>query len=170
MKTIMKHLLSAIACCLAVACFGQGTAIHEYPWNPDWNNDNFVGSSDLTGFLSAYGSEFGNPPEPCDYDGSDFEDLMFGITDGTIVLDSVFVEYQLEDISTYYVSGCPVPITDTLIFSNAFMCYHIQTYNGGGWSADAYQNNGNSFAIAHSFSSTDGQCHMTLIKTSIKTS
>ena len=66
---LMKYLLTAIACCLAVACY-EGTTIHEYPFNPDWNNDNFVGVIDLLALLSAFGSEFGNSPEPCDYDGT----------------------------------------------------------------------------------------------------
>lgn len=116
----MKRLLTAIACCLAVACFSQGTTIHEYPWNPDWNNDNFVGSSDLTGFLSAFGSEFGNPPEPCDYDGSSFEDLFAGAWNGEIIIDSIFIEYELENIVSYFEPGCPDPIVDTVLFANSF--------------------------------------------------
>ena len=110
----MKHLLTAIACCLAVVCLGQGTTIHEYPWNPDWDNDNFVGSSDLTGFLSAFGSEFGNPPEPCDYDGTPLEEFYLNLVSGDVVLDSMFIEFQLEDVSSYYVPGCPDLLTDTV--------------------------------------------------------
>ena len=117
----MKNLLTAIACCLAVASFGQGTTIHEYPWNPDWNNDNFVGSSDLTGFLSAFGSEFGNPPEPCTYDGTDFEELIFGISAGDIILDSMYVEVELEQIAEYYALGCPDLLIDTILFVNSAM-------------------------------------------------
>ena len=60
----MKHLMTLMALVVAVTAGAQGTTIHEYPWNPDWNNDNYIGSQDLTGFLSAFGSEFGNPPEP----------------------------------------------------------------------------------------------------------
>lgn len=139
----MKHLLSAIACCLVVACFGQGTAIHEYPWNPDWNNDNFVGSSDLTGFLSAFGSEFGNPPEPCDYDGTPLEVFATGIADGSIILDSIYMEYQLEDVSTHYVLGCPDPITDTLIFSNSMLLEYMNFSDQSWlcWGADSYGEN-----------------------------
>ena len=62
--------MTLMALVVAVTAGAQGTTIHEYPWNPDWNNDNFVGSHDLLGFLSAFGSQFGNPPEPCDYDGT----------------------------------------------------------------------------------------------------
>jgi hypothetical protein len=45
----MKHLLTAIACCLAVA----GSA--QTPYNPDSNGDGFVGSADLVSLLSLYG-------------------------------------------------------------------------------------------------------------------
>ena len=49
----MKHLMTLMALVVAVTAGAQGTTIHEYPWNPDWNNDNYIGSQDLTGFLSA---------------------------------------------------------------------------------------------------------------------
>ena len=124
----MKHLLTTIACCLAVVCLGQGTTIHEYPWNPDWNNDNFVGSSDLTGFLSAFGSEFGNPPEPCDYDGTPLEELMAGVVNGDIILDSIFIEYEVSDVSTYFEIGCPDPVTDTIVLSNTAMLTGFYPY------------------------------------------
>ena len=45
----MKHLLTAIAYCLAVA----GSA--QTPYNPDSNGDGFVGSADLVSLLSLYG-------------------------------------------------------------------------------------------------------------------
>lgn len=122
----MKHLMTLLALVVAVTAGAQGTTIHEYPWNPDWNNDNFVGSSDLTGFLSAFGSEFGNPPEPCDYDGTDIEDLFAGLLTGDIVMDSVFVEYQIQDVSTYFLPGCPDAITDTVTVSDSYMLRYEQ--------------------------------------------
>jgi hypothetical protein len=138
-----------------VACFGQGTAIHEYPWNPDWNNDNFVGSSDLTGFLSAYGSEFGNPPEPCDYDGTPFEELVFGIADGTIVLDSVFVEFELEDTQTYFLTGCPDPVTDTLIWNNNAVLNYLGPH-GEGWHLNGVDAYGSSFDMFFGVNNSNG--------------
>jgi len=143
----MKHLMTLLALVVAVTAGAQGTTIHEYPWNPDWDNDNFVGSSDLTGFLSAFGSEFGNPPEPCDYDGSDFEQLMFGILDGSVVLDSMFVEYQLLDSSTFYVTGCPDPITETTLFTNTALIYPQTLYSDEMYIVgdDSYGNNFNWF-------------------------
>jgi len=50
----MKHLLTAIACCLAVA----GSAQTFYPWNPDSDNDNIIGVEDLMSLLSVFGDEF----------------------------------------------------------------------------------------------------------------
>ena len=126
----MKHLMTLLALVVAVTAGAQGTTIYEYPWNPDWDNDNFVGSSDLTGFLSAFGSEFGNPPEPCDYDGTELEDFIFGWFDGSIVVDSLFVEYEIQDVASYYVFGCPDPIIDTVILSNFAML------NEFGWYGD----------------------------------
>jgi len=158
----MKHLMTLMALVVAVTAGAQGTTIHEYPWNPDWNNDNYIGSQDLTGFLSAFGSEFGNPPEPCDYDGSSFEEWLFGINDGTIILDSIFVEFELEDVSSYFVSGCPDPITDTLIYADAFMLENINLEADGGWSA------GNSgFSIFHYFITSNGTYGMVMYNNAI---
>jgi hypothetical protein len=125
----MKYLMTLIALVAGVTAGAQGTTIYEYPWNPDWDNDNFVGTSDLTGFLSAFGSEFGNPPEPCDYDGTPLEELLAGITDGTIILDSVFIEYELVDTSSYYQFPCPEPITDTVLFGNTALLTQFEPFN-----------------------------------------
>jgi len=48
----MKHLLTAIACCLAVA----GSA--QFPYNPDSDGDNQIGMDDFLDFLPFFGSEF----------------------------------------------------------------------------------------------------------------
>jgi hypothetical protein len=121
----MKHLMTLMALVVAVTAGAQGTTIHEYPWNPDSNNDNLIGVDDLLDFLPVFGDEFGNPPEPCDYDGSTFEEFVFSIMNGTIILDSVFVEYEIEDASTYYLQGCPEPVTDTVVFAGYSMLDNI---------------------------------------------
>ena len=33
--------MTLMALVVAVTAGAQGTTIHEYPWNPDWNNDNY---------------------------------------------------------------------------------------------------------------------------------
>ena len=50
----MKHLLTVIACCLAVA----GSAQTPVAYNPDVNGDNYVGSADLVALLSEYGTSY----------------------------------------------------------------------------------------------------------------
>jgi len=48
----MKHLLTAIACCLAVG----GSA--QFPYNPDSDGDNMIGMDDFLDFLPLFGAEF----------------------------------------------------------------------------------------------------------------
>ena len=117
----MKHLMTLIALVVAVTAGAQGTTIHEYPWNPDSNNDNLIGVDDLLDFLPVFGDEFGNPPEPCDYDGSSFEDFIAGVWNGDIVIDSIFFEYELRNVVEYFQAGCPDPVIDTVIFTNSFI-------------------------------------------------
>jgi len=47
----MKHLLTVIACCLAVAGSAQ-------TWNPDADFDNVIGVNDLMELLSVFGTEW----------------------------------------------------------------------------------------------------------------
>ena len=51
---LMKHLLTAIACCLAVAGSAQTDA---YPYNPDSDGDGLIGVEDLLSMLSEFGTE-----------------------------------------------------------------------------------------------------------------
>ena len=130
-----------MALVVAVTAGAQGTTIHEYPWNPDSNNDNLIGVDDLLDFLPVFGDEFGNPPEPCTYDGTPLEEFAIGVIDGSIIVDSIFIEFELEDVSTYYLLGCPDPVTDTVIVANSFMFQYFEidpthwyafATNGGG--------------------------------------
>ena len=115
------RILTFALCLLCLSVSAQNNSINVYPWNPDSDNDNQIGVDDLQSFLTVYGNEFGLPPEPCTYDGTPLEDLAIGVAEGTIVLDSVFVEYEIEDSSTYYVLGCPDPITEIVVYQNATM-------------------------------------------------
>lgn len=117
----MKHFFSVLALLATTSSFAQGTSIYEYPWNPDWNNDKQIGTADLTSFLSAFGGDFGNPPEPCNYDGSTFENWASAWLNGDLIVDSCYIEYELQDAVTYYIPGCPEPITDTLIHANSYI-------------------------------------------------
>ena len=155
-----------MALVVAVTAGAQGTTIHEYPWNPDWNNDNYVGSSDLTGFLAAYGSEFGNAPDPCDYDGTPLEELFTGISNGSIVLDSVFIEYELEDASTYFVLGCPDPVTDTLIFANSGVLDEFQSYSSS-WQCSGTDSFGMAMNLSYSWNMVNGVYFISLTSSAI---
>ena len=144
----MKHSMTLLALVVAVTAGAQGTTIHEYPWNPDWNNDNFVGSSDLTGFLSAFGSEFGNPPEPCDYDGTSFEQWWSSAISGEIIIDSLFIEFQLLDSNEVFQPGCPEPIMEVAEVSWSGMLESLGLMNSpfGNGQGPGFWNNGNSGA------------------------
>jgi hypothetical protein len=53
----MKHLLTAFACLFIMNMSAQ-TGFVEFPYNPDSDNDDMIGTEDLLGLLSLYGSEF----------------------------------------------------------------------------------------------------------------
>ena len=117
----MRQLLTILTAAVSLGLTAQNNFIQEYPWNPDSDNDDFIGVGDLTGFLSVFGQEYGTPPEPCTYDGTPLEDLFLQAISGEVIIDSVFVEFEIQDSQTYYVPGCPDPITDTLVLVNNVM-------------------------------------------------
>ena len=137
----MRYLLTVLFAALSFSAFSQNNAIHVYPWNPDANQNNNIGADDLLPFLSVFGEEFGLPPEPCTYDGTPLEELMFGILDGSIILDSIFMEYELEDITTYYPIGCPDQVTDTLIFNKTALLTEFSLQSGY-WRMTAFEDYG----------------------------
>ena len=53
----MKHLLAMMALCVAFAA-GAQTGLVEFPYNPDADNDDMIGTADLLALLSLYGAEF----------------------------------------------------------------------------------------------------------------
>ena len=53
----MKHLLALMALCVAFVA-GAQTGLVEFPYNPDADNDDVIGTADLLALLSLYGSEF----------------------------------------------------------------------------------------------------------------
>ena len=52
----MKHILTISLCFLTLSFSAQETI--TYPYNPDFDNDQHIGLSDLLDFLSAFGNEF----------------------------------------------------------------------------------------------------------------
>ena len=53
----MKHLMTLMALVVAVTA-GAQTGLVEFPYNPDADNDDVIGTADLLALLSLYGSEF----------------------------------------------------------------------------------------------------------------
>ena len=53
----MKHLMTLLALVVAVTA-GAQTGLVEFPYNPDADNDDIIGTADLLALLSLYGSEF----------------------------------------------------------------------------------------------------------------
>jgi len=93
----MKHLLTAIACCLAVA----GSA--QTPYNPDSNGDNFIGSHDLLDFLPLYDSSFAAElDEPVIVFATELDTLRFMNFDSVWFLSTNWVD-DPEDIPVLHV-------------------------------------------------------------------
>ena len=106
--------MTLMALVVAVTAGAQGTTIHEYPWNPDSNNDNLIGINDLLDFLPVFGDEFGNPPEPCDYDGTPWRNVggkLFREISLSIQSSSNYCSRQRR----VFYPGCPESVTDTLV-------------------------------------------------------
>ena len=122
----MKHLMTLMALAFAFAAGAQGTSIHEYPWNPDSNNDTYIGAEDLMGLLSTYGTQFGLPPEPCTYDGTPLEEWWGQAISGDIIVDSIFFELLLIDSALVYYPGCPEAVLDTVEFAWNEMVTDVQ--------------------------------------------
>ena len=129
----MRTLYTLLFAALSFGAFSQNNFIHVYPWNPDANQDNEIGMDDLLSFLSVFGEEFGLPPEPCTYDGTPLEEWSIEVFNGEIVIDSIFIEYQLENTVTYFIPGCPEAITDTITLSNYGMTYSPGNMTAGSW-------------------------------------
>ena len=53
----MKHLMTLVALLVSTAAVAQ---IPTLPWNPDGNDDQFIGLPDLLDLLTVYGQEFEN--------------------------------------------------------------------------------------------------------------
>jgi hypothetical protein len=129
----MRYLVTLLFAALSFNAYSQNNSIHVYPWNPDADQNNQIGSGDLLPFLSVFGEEFGLPPEPCTYDGTSIEDFFIGIQSGLVILDSVYLEYELEDVSSFYIGGCPELYTDTILYAWSGNCYANYVDGAANW-------------------------------------
>lgn len=114
----MKHLTTLLTALVAFAAAAQ-----QMPYNPDANGDDFVGVDDVLGVLGVYDTALMQPDLQCDYEGTDLEQLFIGLADGSLILDSAYVEYLIYDTIEYYTPGCPDLILDPVVLERSYVCH-----------------------------------------------
>ena len=112
----MKHLTTLLTMAITFTGLGQ-----QMPYNPDANGDDFVGVDDVLGVLGVYDTALMQPDLQCDYEGTDLEQLMGGLFSGSLVLDSLYMEYLLIDSSQVFLPECPDPVTIETVLNRAFV-------------------------------------------------
>ena len=114
----MKNLL---ACLVVFAAFSAG-AQSTMPWNPDANDDSYIGATDMLSTLAVYGQQFGiDSSLTCDYDGTPIEEFWGNVWNGDIIIDSMLVQYHTIDSAEVYVAGCPDPIWESVSYERAWV-------------------------------------------------
>ena len=122
----MKHLTTLLTMAITLTGMAQ-----QMPYNPDANGDDFVGVDDVLGVLGVYDTALMQPDLTCDYNGTDLENLMIGLIDGALILDSVYMEYLVYDTLVYFTPGCPDEVIEPLVLERGFVCDDVQS-----WSSD----------------------------------
>ena len=117
----MKRLVAMMMCAVCLSLTAQEVTFYDYPFNPDANGDDFVGVADLQSFLASYGQPFGLPPQACDYDGSALEEWWGSVIAGDVIVDSLFMEFNLVDSAQFYYPGCPDPVNEIVELAFAEM-------------------------------------------------
>lgn len=112
----MKHLLTLTALLISSLAMGQ------MPYNPDSNGDDLIGATDLISVLGLYNTLMVDSSLTCDYQGTELESWVGGLFDGTLLLDSVYVEYLLIDSVETYLPGCPDPVFIETVLDRGYMC------------------------------------------------
>ena len=125
----MKAITTIFILSFSSTLISQGNLIEVWPWNPNSDNNELIGTADLTNFLSVFGTSYSLSPEPCDYDGTAIEDWLSQAFTGEIEIDSIYWSYTLYDVQADYNRGCPEPITDTVVYSNVVMLKNPYLYN-----------------------------------------
>ena len=111
----MKHLLTLTALLISSLAMGQ------MPYNPDSNGDDLIGATDLISVLGLYNTLMVDSSLTCDYEGTELESWVGGLFDGTLVLDSVYVEYLYSDSVVTYLPGCPDPVLIETVLERSYM-------------------------------------------------
>ena len=116
----MKYLITLLTMAITITGLGQ-----QMPYNPDANGDDFVGVDDVLGVLGVYDTALMQPDLSCDYEGTDLEQLLGGIIAGSLILDSMYVEYHLVDTVTTYLPECPDPVQIETVLLRSYMATNI---------------------------------------------
>ena len=120
----MKHLLTLTALLISSLAMGQ------MPYNPDSNGDDLIGATDLISVLGLYNTLMVDSSLTCSYEGTELESWVGGLFDGTLVLDSVYVEYFLSDSVETFLPGCPDPVIIQTVLDRSYMLKDIYYENG----------------------------------------
>lgn len=113
----MKNLLACLALLAAFSAGAQSTM----PYNPDADDDSYIGVADVLGLLPLYGQQFGiDSSLTCDYDGTPIEEFWGNVWNGDIILDSMLVQYHVLDSAQVFIAGCPDPVWDVASYERAW--------------------------------------------------
>lgn len=131
----MRHLLTSLALLATFAAAGQSTM----PWNPDANDDSYVGATDMLSTLAVYGQQIGiDSSLTCDYDGTPIEEFWGNVWNGDIIIDSMLVQYHTIDSAQVYIAGCPDPVWEVVSYERAWTA-PFQWGNAGALAWVTYQ-------------------------------
>ena len=112
----MKLFISLLTVVLTITGLAQ-----QMPYNPDANGDDFVGVDDVLGVLGLYDTALMQPDLQCDYVGTDLEQLFGGVMGGSLVIDSLYVEYVFVDSVTTFNPECPDPVVEEVVLQRSYM-------------------------------------------------
>ena len=123
----MKHLLTAIACCLAVA--GSAQFIPQpMGYNPDSNSDGFVGAEDLMGLLSLFGTPYddGDSVDVVTLDYTGFESDTLQIPEHADIVYLLSGEYTGDGNQVSRAAWLPLGSTwkTVIVFGYTTFSYH----------------------------------------------
>ena len=124
---VMKLLTTLFSGLVTFAAVAQ-----QMPYNPDSNGDDFVGVDDVLGVLGVYDTALMQPDLSCDYEGTEFEQFIIGALEGSLILDSVYVEYNLIDSSEVFTIGCPDPIVIETVLTRSYILPLYYLHNNPG--------------------------------------
>ena len=112
----MRHLTTLLTMAITFTGLAQ-----QMPYNPDANGDDFVGVDDVLGVLGVYDTALMQPDLQCDYEGTDLEQLFGGAIAGSIIVDSIYVEFAFIDSVLTFSPECPDPFFEDVVLTRSYM-------------------------------------------------